>query len=369
MTLVETSKNIASAKPNKAGVLLTNTGTPEAPTPRALRRFLAQVLSDPRVIEYPRWLWLPLLHGVILNIRPSRSARLYQHIWTPQGSPLLLTAQSQSESLRHTLQALINLPVAIEIGMRYGNPSIPEGLRSLRDQGVERLLVLPLFPQYSAATTASALDAVYAELHTWRWLPEMRTLSSYYDHPAYIHALAESIRLSWEKHVTSQRLLFSFHGIPESYAQGGDPYPEQCRATARLVADQLDLEGSSWEVSFQSRFGPQTWLGPYTDKTLMAWGQDDVRSVSVICPGFSADCLETLYEIDIEARRIFQQADGERFTYIPALNDQTAHIQALTEIITTYLAGWLDTTDTEPQERISTHPQAQQEVTNRVATI
>jgi ferrochelatase len=197
----------------------------------------------------------------------------------------------------------------------------------------------------------------------------MRTLSGYYDHPAYIHALAESIRSSWEKHGVSQRLLFSFHGIPASYAQEGDPYPLQCHTTARLVAEQLDLEGGSWEVSFQSRFGPQTWLEPYTDRTLAAWGHAGVHSVSVICPGFSADCLETLYEIDIEARHSFQQAGGERFTYIPALNDQPAHIQALTEIIATNLAGWLNPDNTEPQQRDSTHPPARQEVTDRVATI
>lgn len=369
MTLVETSKNIDPANTRKTGVLLINTGTPDAPTPRALRRFLAQFLSDRRVVDAPRWLWLPILHGVILNIRPSRSARLYQRIWTPQGSPLLLTVQRQAEDLQHTLQSLTPQPITVATGMRYGSPSIAEGLRSLREQGTERVLVNPLFPQYSATTTASALDAAFTELQTWRWMPEIRTISGYYAHPVYINALAESIRSSWERHGVCQRLLFSFHGIPASYAQGGNPYPQQCHTTARLVAEQLDLEGGSWEVSFQSRFGPQTWLEPYTDRTLAAWGHAGVHSVSVICPGFSADCLETLYEIDIEARHIFQQAGGERFSYIPALNEHPAHIQALTEIIATNLAGWLDFDNAALQEWSSTHPPARQEVTDRVPTI
>ena len=277
MTLVENSKPTA---PGTIGVLLTNTGTPEAPTPRALRRFLAQFLADQRVIAAPRWLWLPILHAVILNIRPRRSARLYQHIWTPQGSPLLITSQHQVESLRRTLQVLTKQDLIVAAGMRYGTPSITEGLRKLRDQGATQVLVFPLFPQYSATTTASALDAVFAELKTWRRIPALRTITHYYDHPAYIQALAESIRLNWEDQGASERLLFSFHGIPESYAQRGDPYPQQCHTTARLVAAQLGLKEGSWQVAFQSRFGPQTWLGPYTDETLATWGQAGVGSVT-----------------------------------------------------------------------------------------
>lgn len=363
MTLAENSKHTA---PGSIGVLLTNTGTPDAPTPRALRRFLAQFLSDRRVIETPRWLWLPILHGIILNTRPRRSARLYQRIWTPQGSPLLLTIRNLAEGIYQSLLSLNNLPIKVAAGMRYGSPSITDGLQSLREQGAERILVFPLFPQYSAVTTASAFDAVFNELKTWRALPELRTCAGYHDHPAYIRALAQSIQENWEKFGKPDRLLFSFHGIPESFAQRGDPYPQQCHTTARLVAEQLDLEEGSWQVAFQSRFGPQTWLGPNTDKTLEDWGHAGVRSVSVICPGFSADCLETLHEIDIEACRIFLKSGGERFTYIPALNDQPAHIQALADIILPNLAGWLDFANENPPELITIHHSAPQEVTNRV---
>ena len=353
MTLAETSKHTA---PGTIGVLLTNTGTPDAPTPPALRRFLAQLLSDRRVIETSRWLWLPILHGVILNTRPLRSARLYQRIWTPQGSPLLLTTQRLAEGIRRSLQTLSAQPIQVAAGMRYGSPSIADGLRNLRDQGAERFLVFPLFPQGSATTTASAFDAMFAEIKTWRWMPGLRTIPHYYDHPAYIHALVKSIQSSREQHRSPQRLLFSFHGIPESYVQGGDPYPQQCRATVRLVAEQLELEDGSWQVSYQSRFGPQTWLGPYTDQILTEWGREGVRSVSVVCPGFSADCLETLYEIDIEARRTFQQAGGEHFTYIPALNEGPDHIKVLSGIILSNLTGWLDIANPDPSGRNRVFP-------------
>jgi ferrochelatase len=353
--------------PKTTGVLLTNTGTPDAPTTPALRRFLAQFLTDRRVIKTPRWLWLPILHGVILNTRPRRSARLYQRIWTPQGSPLLLTSQLLAEGITHSLQSLNDLPIKVATGMRYGSPSIADGLSSLREQGAERTLVFPLFPQYSATTTASALDAVFTELQTWRVLPKLRTRVGYHDHPAYIHALAQSIQGNWEKNGEPDRLLFSFHGIPESYAQDGDPYPQQCRTTARLVAEQLGLEDSRWQVSFQSRFGSQTWLEPYTAATLVTWGRAGVRSVNVVCPGFSTDCLETLYEIDIEARQVFLEAGGSQFSYIPALNDHTAHIQALTDIILSDLSGWLDSEHREHEVRATGSLSALPEVNDRVS--
>lgn len=361
------AKNRLHRPPKTTGVLLTNTGSPDAPTAPALRRFLAQFLSDLRVINTPRWLWLPILHGVILNTRPRRSARLYQRIWTPQGSPLLLTTQLLVEGITHSLQSLNDLPIKVATGMRYGGPSIADGLRSLRERGAERILVLPLFPQYSATTTASALDAVFAELETWRILPELRTRVSYHDHPAYVRALAQSIQGNWESHGEPDRLLFSFHGIPESYAQAGDPYPQQCGTTARLVAEQLGLEDSRWQVSFQSRFGSQTWLEPYTSATLATWGHAEVRSVNVVCPGFSTDCLETLYEIDIEARQDFLEAGGSQFSYISALNNHPAHIQALTDIILSDLSGWLDSEQSEHAQQDTSSLSAVPEVNNRVS--
>ena len=345
-------------------MLLTNTGTPDAPTPRAVRRFLAEFLSDRRVIDMPRWLWLPILHMVVLTTRPRRSARLYQRIWTEQGSPLLETAHHQAKAIHRSLQAHTDARIIIAAGMRYGSPSIADRLRSLHAQGAERILVMPLFPQYSATTTATAFDAVFAELNTWRSMPALRTISNYHHHPAYIHALVESVQASWEIHDQPQRLLFSFHGLPESYAQAGDPYPQQCRQTARLVAAQLGLPGDSWQVSYQSRFGSQVWLGPYTDETLAEWGRAGVKSASVICPGFSGDCLETLHEINIKARQIFMDAGGSDFAFIPALNDHPSHIQALSDIITANLSGWLsdDHTGQEAQAAI------RQEVFNNVFT-
>jgi ferrochelatase len=279
---------------------------------------------------------------VVLNTRPRRSARLYQRIWTEQGSPLLETARHQAAAIRRSLQARTDARIITAAGMRYASPSIADGLRSLRAQGAQRILVIPLFPQYSAPTTATAFDAVFAELNTWRGMPELRTISNYHDHPAYIHALVESVMASWEIHGGPQRLLFSFHGLPESYAQAGDPYPLQCRQTASLVAAQLGLPGDRWQVSYQSRFGSGVWLGPYTDETLAAWGRAGVKSASVVCPGFSVDCLETLHEINIEARQIFLDAGGSDFTFIPALNDHPSHIQALSEVISANLSGWVN---------------------------
>ena len=361
------AKNRDHRSPNTTGVLLTNTGTPDSPTAPALRRFLAQFLSDRRVIETARWLWLPILHGVILNTRPRRSARLYQRIWTPQGSPLLLTTQRLAEGIYQALQSINDLPIKVAIGMRYGSPSIADGLRSLREQGAGRILVFPLFPQYSATTTASALDAVFAELKTWRALPELRTRTGYHDHPAYIHALiTEHTRAPGE--IRDARPLAVF--VPR--------HTRKLRSGRRSISsavphdrspgcEHLGLADSSWQVSYQSRFGPQTWLGPSTDETLAEWGAAGMRRVSVVCPGFSADCLETLYEIDIEARKVFLEAGGSHFSYIPALNDHPAHIQALTDVIQSDLSGWVDSehSDNEPQG-IGSYSTAQ-EVNNRVS--
>ncbi|MBI3241135.1 MAG: ferrochelatase [Chloroflexi bacterium] len=324
-----------------SGILLTNIGSPDAPTAKALRPYLAEFLGDPRIIELPRWLWLPILHSVILTTRPRRSALLYQNIWTDSGSPLLAIAQQQAAGLRERLAARTGSSIQVAIGMRYGNPSIASSLRQLRDSGVKRILVFPLFPQYSAATTASTFDAVFAELKTWRWMPELRTVNHYHDHPRYIAALANSIREYWQAHGKAERLLLSFHGIPKSYSLAGDPYAGECEMTARLVAAQLGLKEGEWQMSFQSRFGPVEWLQPYTDKLLEEWGKRGVRSVDALCPGFATDCLETIDEIGREARETFAKAGGGRLSYIPALNARPDHLDALAEVAMRQLEGWV----------------------------
>lgn len=316
--------------PSSIGVLLINTGTPDAPTPSAVRRFLAQFLADPRVIEYPRWMWWPLLYGVILTVRPRRSSKLYQRIWTEEGSPILTISKSLRGKLQKELNERIPDPVYVEIGMRYGNPSIAAALAQLSIKRPSRIVVLPLFPQYSGTTTGTAIEAVFSELKTWRWMPSIEVISDYHDHPAYVGALAESIRSSWDG---GGKLLFSYHGIPLRYVEAGDPYEIQCERTSALVVERLNLEPESWLLAFQSRFGPEAWLQPYTDQRLESWGRDGLRNLSVICPGFASDCLETLDEIDYEGRHLFVQSGGRNFKYIPALNDSRMHVEALSKII------------------------------------
>ncbi len=322
----------------RAGLLLVNLGSPDAPTPAALRRYLAEFLADPRVVEQPRWLWLPLLHGVILRVRPARSAAAYREIWTEEGSPLIAISRRQEAALR---EALADAGVEVALAMRYGAPSVRDGLRALRQAGCERMLVLPLYPQYSATTTASVFDAVADELKQWRRVPALRFVDGYHAHPAYIAALAARIRAHRERHGRGERLLISFHGIPERYAKAGDPYPEQCAATARLLREALGLDEHEAPMSFQSRFGREPWLSPYTDETLQRLAGEGVRSVDVVCPGFAADCLETLEEIAMQNRDVFLAAGGEAFRYIPALNDDPAHVRALAGIAREQMADWL----------------------------
>jgi ferrochelatase len=324
----------------RAGVLLLNLGTPDAPTPRALRRYLAEFLGDPRVIEWPRPLWWLILHGVILNIRPARSAKLYQKVWTEEGSPLLVFSSRQARALQDELRYRFHGPVEVALAMRYGNPSIKVGLTGLREKGVRRLLVLPLYPQYSATTTGSTFDAVARELQTWRWLPELRFVTHYPDNAAYIAALATRIRQHWDVHGRAECLLFSFHGIPRRYLLDGDPYHCECHKTARLVVQTLALPDSRWRVCFQSRFGREEWLKPYTDEVLSGLAGEGVKSVDICCPGFAADCLETLEEIAVEGRNLFVAAGGRQFNYIPALNDMPEHIRALGDIVMQHTQGW-----------------------------
>ncbi|MCG6860112.1 MAG: ferrochelatase [Chromatiaceae bacterium] len=326
--------------PEVLGVLLLNLGTPDAPTVSAVRRYLAEFLSDPRVVELPRPIWWLILHGIILRLRPRRSAQSYRSVWTDQGSPLLVIARRQASALQERLSARLPGPVRVALGMRYGNPSIASALASLRSANTRRLLVLPLYPQYSATTTASSFDAVTAELSTWRWLPETRFINQYHDQQGYIRALAESVRAYWAEHGESDRLLFSFHGIPKDCLLKGDPYFCQCQKTARLTAEALGLPEQRWQVAFQSRVGKQEWLQPYTDQTLDAWCAEGVGTVHVLCPGFSVDCLETLEEIAVENRDRYLNGGGKGFGYVPALNDGAAHIDMLAELVLRHASGW-----------------------------
>lgn len=337
-------KTISSAafahdQPECSGILLANLGTPDAPTPAAVRRYLAEFLWDSRVVEIPRLLWWLILHGVILRVRPAQSAHKYQTIWTADGSPLLAISRRQTAALAAELARRYPGPVRVALGMRYGNPSIAAALAELRDAGARRVLILPLYPQYSAATVASTFDAVAAELRHWRWLPELRLITHYHDHPGYLATLAESLRAA-RAETPGERLLFSFHGLPKRNLLLGDPYHCQCHKTARLVAERMGLRPDQWAVAFQSRFGRAEWLKPYTSALLADWGKAGVKSVDVVCPGFAADCLETLEEIALENRQIFLAAGGEQYRYLPALNDTPAHIDALAALIGQHGAGW-----------------------------
>jgi len=333
-------KPAASRHAGRIGVLIANLGTPDSCARRDVRRYLKEFLSDRRVVELPRLLWLPLLHGVILNTRPRKSAKAYQKIWREDGSPLLVFSQLQQRKLQHCLRP-DNGALSVELGMRYGNPSIADALAKLHAAGADKLLVLPLYPQYCAATTASVFDAVCAALLRRRRLPALRMVNHYHDHPQYIAALARSIRARRAGNAGGEMLLMSFHGIPESFARAGDPYPDECKTTARLLAEELGLADREWRLSFQSRFGMAKWLQPQTDRMLAALARKGVHSVRVVCPGFSADCLETLEEIAIAGREIFLRAGGKHYEYIPCLNDEGAHIDALRAIISGHIGDWL----------------------------
>ena len=333
--------------PESLGLLLLNLGTPEAPSVGAVRRYLAEFLSDPRVVEMVRPLWWMILHGIILRLRPRRSARAYQTVWTEQGSPLLVFSREQAAGLEQRLAETFPGPVKVALGMRYGSPSVASALAKLRAARARRLLVLPLYPQYSATTTASAFDAVTRELRTWRWLPELRFITQYYDDPGYIAALAGRIRAHWEAQGPPDRLLFSFHGLPRAYFERGDPYYCHCLKTARLTAAALELAPERWQVAFQSRVGRQEWLRPYTDEVLKEWGAAGIGRVQLCCPGFAADCLETLEEIAVENRAHFLRAGGREYQYIPALNAEPAHLEALAALVRRHAAGWPEADDHE----------------------
>jgi ferrochelatase len=325
--------------PARLGVLLVNLGTPDAPTTSAVRRFLAQFLSDPRVIESPRWLWWLALHGVILRIRPRRSAHAYQQIWTDEGSPLLVYSRRLATQIQARLTSDFGHETPLALGMTYGNPDLRSALDSLKRSGVQQLLILPLYPQYSATSTGAAFDAIANELKRWRWIPETRFITQYHDDEQYIGAVAADIAAHRQSH-GRRHLLFSFHGIPRSYVLAGDPYYCQCLKSARLIAQRLQLQPGEWTVSFQSRLGRQEWVGPYTEEILQRWGREGPKQITVVCPGFATDCLETLEEIALRNRAAYLAAGGEVFDYLPCLNAAQSHVEILCALIKRHSMGW-----------------------------
>ena len=323
------------------GVLVANLGTPEEPTAAGLRPYLRQFLSDPRVVELSRPLWWMILNLFVLPFRPRRSAEAYARIWTDEGSPLLLGSERLTEAIGERLQQRFGPNVHTRLAMTYGEPSMARGLAELKELGCQRLLVLPLYPHYSSSTVASVFDAVAKELMTWRWVPELRTINQYHDEPAYIAALAARVRALWDEHGEPDVLLTSYHGIPKRYFLNGDPYHCQCHKTTRLLREHLGIDEERVVVSFQSLFGREEWLKPYTEETLHAMPGAGVGKVDVICPGFAIDCLETLDEIDIEYREVFEEAGGEQFRYIPCLNEDADHADLLFELAARNLGGWV----------------------------
>jgi ferrochelatase len=331
----------AHGTPARTGVLLVNLGTPDEPTARAVRRYLKEFLWDPRVVEIPRLAWWLILNGVILNTRPAKSAAKYATVWTQEGSPLRVYLQRQVQLLRGYLGERVKSPLAVAGACRYGNPSIPAGLAELRAKGCDRILVLPLYPQYAASTTGSTMDAVGMALAGMRNVPAIRTVRHFHDHPAYVKAMAVAVNGYWMKHGRPDRLVMSFHGLPRFSLDKGDPYHCECRKSARLIATELGWNDERTIVTFQSRFGRAKWLEPYTVDTLTELGRKGTGRVDVICPGFAADCLETLEEIAIEVRDAYRAAGGKEFHYIPTANDAPPFIAALTDIALENLQGWV----------------------------
>jgi len=321
----------------RQGILLCNLGTPDAPRPAELRRYLKEFLSDPRVVEIPRLLWWMILNLIILRIRPRRSAKLYQSVWTEAGSPLMLYSQGQVKAVKERLAEKYG-EIPVVLGMRYGNPSMASAIKELTDQNVRDIIVLPLYPQYAGATTGSTFDAIAKTFTQLRWVPELQFINGYHKSEGYLEAICSSIRHHIEQHGQPDRLVFSYHGTPERYLKNGDPYHCFCHQTTRLVKEKMGLDETQVMTTFQSRFGREPWLQPYTDKTLEQLPEDGIKHVAVICPGFSSDCLETIEEINMEGRESFIESGGEQFHYIPCLNDEPAHIDALVSILEKRLA-------------------------------
>lgn len=331
----------------RTGLLLVNLGTPDAADPRALRRYLAEFLGDSRVIEIPRAIWLPILFGVILPFRASRSARAYAKVWGERGSPLRWLSEDLTLAVQTQLSSR-DAAVEVRLAMRYGQPSIRNVLDDWIRQGLRRLLVLPLYPQFSATTTATVFDEVSRCLAGWRWPPELRLINDYFAEPGWTSAVAERIRRHWAEHGRGQHLLMSFHGLPQRYLRGGDPYHCQCHASARLIATALGLEAGEWQISFQSRVGREPWLQPYTERTVEQLAESGVRTLDVVCPGFAVDCLETLEEIAMQNAQTFCRAGGQALRYIPALNAEPDHAAVLADLALRHLQGWPGTASGPP---------------------
>lgn len=329
--------------PARVGVLLVNLGTPADPSPASVRRYLAEFLWDPRIIEAPRALWWLVLHGIILRTRPRKSAHAYQKIWTADGSPLLVESRRLTEGVAERLHSQFGESVTVDLAMTYGEPSIKSALEHFRAQNVQRLLVLPLYPQYSSTTTGSIFELVTRELGRWRWMPELRFVNQYWQSDRYVSALAESIASHWQTH-GRKHLLFSFHSIPKRYFLAGDPYHCFCHGTARAVARQLGLAEEDWSIGFQSRFGREEWLKPYVDKMLGEYAKQGPKRVTVVCPGFATDCLETLEEISMQNRDAFLAQGGEAFDYVPCLNSSAAGIGVIEEVVLEHTRGWPELT-------------------------
>ena len=325
--------------PEKIGVLLVNLGTPTAPDKRAVRAYLREFLSDPRVVETPRWLWNIILYCIVLPFRSPRTAAAYQSIWTAAGSPLMTYSRAQQQKLT---TAFAGLPIEIALGMRYGKPAIANALRELHGKNCRRLFILPLYPQYASSTSGTVFAAAMQELSTWRAVPHVRFAAAYGDDHRYIDALAKSITTHQQQHGTPQQLIFSFHGMPQAMLNAGDHYHCHCHKTARQTAAALHLSDDAWQVTFQSRFGRAEWLRPYTDQTMQGLPQQGLSNVQVVCPAFSCDCLETLEEIAVENRQLFLAAGGAEFSYIPALNDSPSHMEFLQALIMDNIGDWLD---------------------------
>lgn len=323
----------------RTAVLFCNLGTPDAATPAAVRRYLAEFLSDARVVEIPRLLWWLILHGIVLRVRPAKSAAKYAQVWSAEGSPLKVWTEKQASLLSGWLGQREHR-VSVRYAMRYGQASIAAQLDALKAEGATRVLVLPAYPQYCAATTASVFDAVYSWAERTRRIPELRFVNHYHDHPMYIDALAKRVRKHWQDYGQGEHLVMSFHGVPQRTLELGDPYHCECFKTAHLLAQRLRLKKSEFTVSFQSRLGRAKWLEPYTEPTLIALARAGIAHVDVVCPGFTSDCLETLEEIAIEGRDAFLRAGGKEFQYIPCLNDQPEWISALCAIALQHMAGW-----------------------------
>lgn len=327
--------------PLRVGILLINLGTPEAPTGKALRPYLKQFLSDRRVVEIPRLIWWLILNGVILNIRPKKSAEKYAQIWSDEGSPLYVHTKKQASLLQGYLSTKINSPYAVEFAMRYGNPSVESAILKLKARNCNRILVIPMYPQYAASSSASAMDDVWRTLLRSRNVPAIRSIRNYHDHPAYISALAASVRQHWAQNGKPEKLIMSFHGVPRYTLDKGDPYHCGCHKTGRLLAEALGLEKPEYMVCFQSRFGKAEWLKPYLAGTLEELGKQKLKRIDVICPGFSSDCLETLEEIAMEGKETFQHHGGGEYHYIAALNERDEWIHALCSIALENLQGWV----------------------------